>query len=85
MKENKYTSWHAYNTGQANRNKVYNYICEFIKIHGFAPTLKEVGSGIGISFAAVRKHLLALIEEGRLETDYSRPSARNIQIPKGAI
>lgn len=85
MERYKYTSIRAHNQGEANRSQIYTFVCQFIKIHGFAPSVKEIGASVGLSIGAVSKHLRILIDNGLLETDYSRPAARNIQIPKGAM
>lgn len=85
MKKNKHTSWNAYNTGETNKRKVYNFVCEFIKAKGYAPSLKEICNGVDLSIAAVYKHLTSLIDDGELETDWTRPARRNIQIPQKAV
>lgn len=83
--KNKYTNWKAYNRGEGKRNEIYVFIKEFIKIHGFSPTLKEIGAAVGLNFCSVRKHLDQMVESGLIERTGVKGSPRNIFIPRRDI
>lgn len=46
--------------------------------HGYSPSLRELADAAGITFAAVRKHLLRLAQEGLIELP--RRTARGIRL-----
>jgi repressor LexA len=59
---------------------VYDFIKKFLSIHGFPPTVREIGSHFEININAVTGHLNALTSKGfvcRYEN-----AARGIQILK---
>lgn len=52
------------------RNKIIDFITGYIIQHGYSPTVKEIGDGVGLkSTSSVHSHVKQLIEEGKLETD----------------
>lgn len=66
------------------QHKIYIFIQEFIAIHGYAPLLKEIALGVGISPKSksfISRCVHALIEKGLLDMDgEARP--RNIKLSK---
>ncbi len=50
------------------RERVYNFIVEFIKKKGYAPSVREICVGTDLSStASVYNHLLKLEDEGKIE------------------
>ena len=47
------------------RAAVYAYIAEYSKLHGWAPSMREIGAAVGLSStAAVEYHLRQLVADG---------------------
>ncbi len=66
-------SKHRRGTG---RERVYNFIVEFIKKNGYAPCLKEICAGTYLSStSSVRNHLLELEDEGKIKMKPNSPRA----------
>lgn len=55
--------------GLENREEVFAYIVRYINKHTYAPSVKEIADGVGISREAARRHIIWLIEDGYLQTD----------------
>lgn len=52
------------------RKKIMDFITRYIIQHGYSPTVKEIGDGVGLkSTSSVHSHVKQLIKEGKLETD----------------
>ena len=50
------------------RERVYNFIVEFIKNNGYAPSVREICVGTELSStSSVYMHLLKLEDEGKIE------------------
>lgn len=61
------------------QREVYNYINNYIRRKGYAPTLEEIGIGLGLSsLATVHKHLKHLEEKGVIERKWNR--GRSIEL-----
>nr|WP_303181822.1 hypothetical protein [Lachnoclostridium phocaeense] len=61
---------------------ILSFIIEYIVIHGYAPSVREIGEGVGLSSSAtVQKHLEYMIEIGELESDTFPRQPRAIRIP----
>ena len=59
--------------------KVYNFIVDFIKKNGYAPSVREICAGTDISSTSkVSMHLLKLEEEGKIEM--KKKSTRAIKV-----
>lgn len=54
----------------------YIFICDYIKAHGYAPSLREIANGIFVSKPVAQKHLIALIDKGFIR--YTPRTARSI-------
>ena len=63
------------------REKMMLEITNYFIMHGYAPTMKEIGEAVGLaSSATVSHHLNILIKEGRLETDAKFGAPRAIRV-----
>ena len=68
--------------GKEKRNKILQYIVTYIQEHGYSPSVREIGEGIGLnSTSTVQYHLNRLFELGELETDAVKGTARAIRVP----
>ena len=53
--------------GQATRRRILGYIGEYQGEHGWAPTVREIASAVGLaSPSTVQKHLTTLRDQGEL-------------------
>lgn len=52
--------------GQARRREIMRFIKSFIRKNGFAPSLREISEGVGVSKTAVQHHLAILQDEGKI-------------------
>lgn len=59
---------------------ILNYIIEYISIHGYAPSYREVSKDTSMALSAVHYHVGKLFEKGLLETDLENGSARAIRV-----
>ena len=61
------------------RARVYNFIVEFIKNNGYAPSVREICTGTDLSStSSVYMHLLKLEDEGKIQV--KRKSTRAIKL-----
>ncbi len=61
------------------REKVLEYVRWFVAEYGYAPTVREIGDGVGLtSTSTVHHHLVTLQSEGRIEL--SAGKARTIRV-----
>ena len=61
------------------RERIYQYISNYIRDMGYSPTVREIGNAVGLkSSASVYKHLTLLEIEGRIESKPNCP--RTIKI-----
>ncbi len=59
-----------------SRERVYNFLVEFIEKNGYAPSIREICAGTYLSStASVYSHLLALKDEGKIEMKPNSPRA----------
>lgn len=64
------------------RGKMYEAIVQYIKEHGYSPTVQEIGDMVGLkSKSSVHSHLKVMMDEGVIETDAGFSSPRAIRIP----
>lgn len=65
------------------RKEIRDFIIEYIKEHGYSPSVREIGDGVGLkSTSTVHKHLIIMLQEGMIETDAGLGIARAIRIPE---
>lgn len=68
--------------GQETKERIYSYVVDYIKAHGYPPTVREIGNGVHMtSTSSVHSHLLQMVEGGMLETDARNGSPRAIRVP----
>lgn len=64
------------------KKRILEFIKDYHAQHGYAPTIREIGNGVGLlSTSTVHSHVDWLIEVGKLETDHPR-SPRALRLPK---
>lgn len=64
------------------RKAIMSYIKNYIQEHGYPPSVREIGNGVGLkSTSSVQKHLKKLIDTGELETDAEIGSPRTLRVP----
>lgn len=58
------------------RERIYQFIVKYIDEIGYAPTIREIGSAVGLkSSSSVYSHLTKLEMEGHIETKAYSPRA----------
>lgn len=45
------------------QNSIYDYICDYLKEHGFPPTVREIAGMAGLASASSAHHYLKQLEE----------------------
>lgn len=61
------------------QQSIYEYICSYTKDHGYPPSVREIGSAVGLaSPSTVHMHLKALEEKGYIKRDSKKP--RTIEV-----
>ena len=66
-------------TKGTRRERVYNFIVEFMKKNGYAPSVREICTGTDLSStSSVYAHLLKLEGEGKIEM--KKKSTRAIKV-----
>ena len=64
------------------KQKIYDFIVNYIKEHGYSPSFQEIGDGVNLkSKSGVHWHLHKMFEAGILETDAEDSSPRAIRVP----
>lgn len=59
---------------------VYDFICDYITNNSYAPSVRDIGQGVGLrSTSTVYSHLKRLATEGRIEMDTGK--RRSIRVP----
>lgn len=73
--------------GQQKREEILDFIISYITLHGYSPSVREIGAGVGLtSTSTVHRHILRMLDDGMIETDcYSDidglGSPRAIRVP----
>lgn len=61
---------------------ILTYIKNYIKEHGYPPTVREIGAGVGLkSTSSVQSHLIKMLEMGMIESDAGLGCPRTIRVP----
>lgn len=64
------------------QNQIKQAVVDYIKAHGYAPTVREIGAVVGLSSSAsVHRQLTQAIDDGILETDAMAGSPRALRVP----
>lgn len=67
--------------GDQIRNKILEMITSYIEQHGYPPTFREIGEGVGLhNINNVTHHVNLMIRDGVLETDAGGTS-RAVRVP----
>ena len=62
--------------GEELRKRICQFIADYTAAHSYAPTVREIGAGVGLkSSSSVHSHLIRLEIEGRIETKSCCPRA----------
>lgn len=65
--------------GNMSRERIYNFILDYISKNGFAPSVREIADGTGFSStSSVYRHLLDLEGEGKIQM--KRKTTRAIKV-----
>ena len=66
-------------TRGTRREQIYNFLVDFIKKNGYAPSVREICTGTNLSStSSVYMHLLKLEDEGKIQM--KRQSTRAIKV-----
>ena len=69
--------------GEQTRQRVYDFVCEYLDLHGYAPSVREICLGVSVkSPSSAFGHLRQLAEEGRIE--FNPGQKRSISLPDRA-
>lgn len=61
------------------KQKVYDYLVEYIKENGYAPSVREICEGVGLkSTSSVYSHLSTLKKEGKIKMRGNSPRAIHV-------
>lgn len=65
--------------GNMSRERIYNFILDYISRNGFAPSVREIADGTDFGFtSSVYRHLLDLEDEGKIKM--KKKSTRTIKL-----
>lgn len=64
--------------GTEVREKIYQFIVDYIMENGFAPSIREISQKVNISTSNVLHHLTMLEIDGRIKTKPNSPRAIKI-------
>ena len=60
----------------ARQQEIWNYLVEYVDLHGYPPTVREIGGQVGLaSPSTVHAHLANLERAGLLKRDPTKPRA----------
>lgn len=63
----------------ARQQAIYDFICSYTESHGYPPSVREIGSAVGLaSPSTVHMHLKVLEERGYIKRDSKKP--RTIEV-----
>lgn len=62
--------------------EILKAIVSYIKTHGYSPTVKEIGTAVGLkSTASVHYRLKQMVDQGLIESDDNFGTPRAIRVP----
>ena len=62
--------------GNGTRQSIYDFIVEYVKKNGYAPTVREIGEAVSLkSTSSVFNHLISLEDEGKIVMKDKAPRA----------
>jgi SOS-response transcriptional repressor LexA len=64
------------------RERILEFITNYICLHGYCPSNREICVGAGFkSVASINHHISILLEQGDLETDAQPGTPRALRVP----
>lgn len=67
---------------KSKKDQILQFIIRYIDAHGYPPTIREIGDGVGLkSPSSVQRYLLMMFVEGTIESDAPEGSPRAIRVP----
>ena len=67
---------------KAQRTDILSFIKQYIKKHGYSPSVREIGHAMGYkSTSSIKSQLDTMIALGMIESDAPRGTARAIRFP----
>lgn len=64
------------------KEKILKFITGYIKQHGYPPSRREIGEGVGLrSTSSVQSHIVSMLEAGMLESDDEYGTPRALRVP----
>lgn len=69
---------------ESKKKEILEYCRKYFDKHGYAPTVREIGAGVGLhSSCTVSSYINQLYEDGSIESEHkSSPRAFRLAIPK---
>ncbi len=65
------------------QQSIYDFICQYTRSHGYPPSVREIGTAVGLaSPSTVHMHLKSLEEKGYIHRDSNKP--RTIEVVEDA-
>lgn len=58
-----------------SRELVHEYLKQYIKKYGFAPSVREIGESVGLAISTVHRHLENLERDGVIRRKKNSPRA----------
>lgn len=70
------------NNGDITRNRIRDFIIQYVEKHGYSPTFEEIGIGVGLkSKSSVSSNIKKMLATGMIETDAEFGTPRAIRVP----
>lgn len=68
--------------GIYTRKRILQYVIHYIQEHGYSPSVREIGDGVGLnSTSSVQTQLQKMLETGQLESDAPLGTHRALRVP----
>lgn len=68
------------------RDKILNYVQQYISEHGYSPTVREIGEAVGLfSSSTVHGHLTRLVELGLISKEDGKPRTARAKHPISVV
>lgn len=65
------------------QKRIYKFVKEYMEIHGYAPSYREISDGIYLkSLSSISNQIKNMLDNGSLETDLDASCPRGIRIGK---
>ena len=63
-------------------NKILEFVINYLVLHCYPPTVREIGKGVGLSSSStVHMYIREMLECGMLETDEASGKSRALRVP----